>query len=682
MKRLFIVLLLFPFSFLYSEIHFGAKEVIYLPSEKIVILKDSAWTFDKNNHLNADSIIYFEDSSLLKAFGHAILITGKDSFIGDSLYYDTNRKQGYAFNGYTLKEKGKIWGDQAYKDSSNNIYIKHGFYTTCDAKVPHYYFQSSYMKVVNKEMAIAKPVILKVHDVPLFYVPFWMFPVKKGRKSGFLTPSVGVNSSSGKYFRNLAYYLVINNYMDATLSLDLVENVGIRGNIDFVYKLYKRLGGEIKYSRAQNLWSGQTEWSINGWHKQNLPYKAHLSAKFDYVSSYDYLNQYSESVVEWLKKEMYSYLTITRNIYPIPFTITLDDRLKPDRKTRESLLPLVQYYSPAMKFLNIRLSGNLIRKRYEDTVNVYYRQGISNNISASYNLNFLKYIRFQTGLNSSLNILPVDTSMNNYTLQKSMRLSGALATTLYGFSVFGMPFIKVKKFVHILSPQVSFGYTPSMKNDSVFFQYGSLYREGRSLSIHINNTFLAKTDSGKVKLLDLNLSSSYDFTNKKWSKVPVNFSLSDKLPVKIRGNFTYSIDSGKVYNPSVYMSSNFSIKLPRTSFMAESSEDTQSIKNTNKLHASISYNISRMSTYTTQTIALSSGFRITPTVSGGFNISYDLEKGKYLNKSFNLKKDLHCWELTFSYNKYGDIWDYSFRLFIKEIPDIKIDKGFIKDLLP
>ncbi len=686
MKRVYVLFLSFV-SFVSAEVQFAAKKITYFPDEKLIILRDSAFARDGTNILKADSILFFEDSSLLKAYGHAQLITGKDSFFGDSLYYNTKRHSGYAFEGYTIKEKGKIWGKEAYKDSLDNIYIKHGFYTTCDRDTPHYYFQSAYMKVIKKEMAIAKPVILKVHSVPLFYVPFWMFPVKDGRKSGFLTPHIGYNSRSGKYFRNLAYYFVINNYMDITFSVDIVENVGIKGNIDLIYKVYKRLSGEVQYSRAENLWAGKRDWSVKGWHRQNLPHHIYLSARFNYLSSYDYLNQYSETVVEWLKKEMYSYLTITKTNTLFPFTVTIDDRVKPDRKKRESLLPLIQYSFPTLGFLNLRASGSIIRKRYSDSTNTFYRQASTNNISLSYNTTLFHYIRIQTGAQSSLNLLPTDSLMRGYTLQKSARVQTALATTLYGFSIFGVPFLHIKKFIHVFSPQISFGYTPYMHNDSVFFQYGSLYTPGKFLNIRITNSYIAKKDSGNIKLLDINLSASYNFAQKKWSDIPLFFSLSPTLPVKIRGNLVIDAHKGHINNVQLYTSSGFSIKLPRTSFKevvreADSSESKNGHPTNNRLSMSFNYILSKNNNFISQTLGISSNFRITPSITGSYALSYNLQKGKFLNRSLNIKKDLHCWALTFSYNKYGEIWDYSFRLFIKKIPDIKIDKGFIKDILP
>lgn len=669
---------------LFSDIYFGAKKLRYFNDKKIVVLCDSAWINDKRNTLFADSIIYFQDSFLIRAYGNAILITGKDSFLGDSLYYNTKNKVGYAFEGYTLKEKGKIWGNTAYKDSFDNIYIKDGFYTTCDNDTPHYFFQAKYMKVIQKETAIAKPVVLRVHNVPLFAVPFWIFPVKEGRKSGFLTPHIGYNSVSGKYFKNLSYYLVVNNYMDLTASVDVVEKVGIRGNLDVVYKLYKRFGGTVKYSRAENLWPRKTEWSISAWHNHNLPLKTVLQMRVNYISSFDYYNQYSETTVEWLKKELYSYLTIRRTTGPLPFTITVDDRINPNRNIRQSLIPSLQYSLPPLPLFNMRISGGLLRKRIEDTTHTHIYTGMRNSIVLSYNKTILHYLRLGSIINSSLNILPTDTLNTKFVVQKSVTFQQTLSTTLYGFSIFGIPFLGIKKFIHILTPSVSTSYTPQLKNDSVSFQYGSLYRPGKQLNFSLQNSFIAKKNSENIPLFSINISSSYDFNQKRWNNIPTNFSLSERLPIKIRGNVTYNTETKSLENPSVFISSSIKLPLPKTNFETtpHDSDTISNAHNKNSITLNINYSITKNELFTSQTVSLRGGFKVSPSISGSYSISYDLSRGTYLSKSLTLKKDLHCWELTFSYNKYGRIWDYNFRIFIKKIPDIKIDKGFLKDLLP
>jgi len=142
-----------------------------------VILIDSALVVKGNTTLKADSIVYKISSKLLFAFKNVILIVDKDTLRGDSLFYNLNTKQGISFNGRTHVEKGFLSGEKMYKVTDSILHIENGRFTTCDLEPPHYFFYSKEMKVIRGDMAIVRPLILYIHDLPVFYVPFWFFPV-------------------------------------------------------------------------------------------------------------------------------------------------------------------------------------------------------------------------------------------------------------------------------------------------------------------------------------------------------------------------------------------------------------------------------------------------------------------------------------------------------------------------
>ena len=51
-------------------------------------------------------------------------------------------------------------------------YVNDSHFTTCSDSIPHYHFQSNYMKIIPNDRIIAKPVIFQIQDLPIFYLPF------------------------------------------------------------------------------------------------------------------------------------------------------------------------------------------------------------------------------------------------------------------------------------------------------------------------------------------------------------------------------------------------------------------------------------------------------------------------------------------------------------------------------
>ena len=83
-------------------------------------------------------------------------------------------------------------------------------------------------------------IVLKIKDIPVFYAPYFTFPLSRERKSGFLAPGIGKNSHGGVETR-LPYYWNIATNMDATITPRVLANSGVMGMLEF---RYIRTGGE------------------------------------------------------------------------------------------------------------------------------------------------------------------------------------------------------------------------------------------------------------------------------------------------------------------------------------------------------------------------------------------------------------------------------------------------------
>jgi lipopolysaccharide assembly outer membrane protein LptD (OstA) len=60
---------------------------------------------------------------------------------------------------------------------------------------------------------------------------------------------------------------------------------------------------------------------------------------------------------------------------------------------------------------------------------------------------------------------------------------------------------------------------------------------------------------------------------------------------------------------------------------------------------------------------------------------YDLLNQKVLSENFTITRDLHCWEVVFDFDRYGEEWRYDFQLKVKALPEIKVGKGLFGFLL-
>jgi lipopolysaccharide assembly outer membrane protein LptD (OstA) len=130
--------------------------------------------------------------------------------------------------------------------------------------------------------------VFYVNHFPVFGFPYGTFTIKRGRKSGLLVPEPGYNSNDGKYINNIAYYQVLGDYADATMTFNYMEKTGWDAILEGRYAQRYRMNGTFTAQLEKRLLNmGQTryDWLLQASHKQNIGYASTLNASLKFVSS-------------------------------------------------------------------------------------------------------------------------------------------------------------------------------------------------------------------------------------------------------------------------------------------------------------------------------------------------------------------------------------------------------------
>src|SRR5205807_1168450 len=77
-----------------------------------------------------------------------------------------------------------VRGDLAVDSGSTRLYGASSEITSDDNPVPDYHFSTGQMKWLNKNVMVARPAVLYIHDVPIMWLPFIFQDVRRGRRSG------------------------------------------------------------------------------------------------------------------------------------------------------------------------------------------------------------------------------------------------------------------------------------------------------------------------------------------------------------------------------------------------------------------------------------------------------------------------------------------------------------------
>lgn len=77
-----------------------------------------------------------------------------------------------------------------------------------------------------------------------------------------------------------------------------------------------------------------------------------------------------------------------------------------------------------------------------------------------------------------------------------------------------------------------------------------------------------------------------------------------------------------------------------------------------------------------QMVRINGDFSLTPKWKIGYSTGYDFQQKEVTATSFNLTRDLHCWEMTFSCIPFGTHQSYNFQINVRSslLKDLKLTK--------
>ncbi|HEX5436329.1 MAG TPA: putative LPS assembly protein LptD [Gemmatimonadaceae bacterium] len=324
--------------------------------------------------LVADSIRYNDAAKRVRAMsvpGDSVILRdpdqGTSDIRADSLTYDIGTKHGTGTNIRTSSAQG---GQQWYvtgghvgftADSTTNGHpVSYGMgasITSDSMPEPDYHFQVKEFKMISKSLMVARPAVLYIQDIPVFWLPFVFQDMRSGRHSGILPPRFGlsdiIRTGSGyrRTIENVGYYFALNDYMDAQFSLDWRSSNGaetnqfgvsdpgwLRYNAQWHYRWLNRfLSGGVQASYT-DLSDGSTDFALSWQHSQQFSQRSQLSASVNYESNTTVRQQQAFNVAQALAT-IYSSLNFQQQLGPLSLSIGGNRRQFSGRSEVDETLP-------------------------------------------------------------------------------------------------------------------------------------------------------------------------------------------------------------------------------------------------------------------------------------------------------------------------------------------------------
>lgn len=566
--------------------------VIYEASDSIVFTKEGyahLYGEGKVNYQNIEltsAVITMNmDSSTVYATGvtdtagvetgSPIFKDGETPYESKIMRYNFKTKKGFINSIVTQQGEGYVTSEEGKKGANDEIYMRHGKYTTCDNhEHPHFYLRLSMAKVRPKKNVVFGPAQLVVEDVPLpIAVPFGFFPFNSSYSSGFIMPTYGDEMNRGFYLRDGGYYFAISDQMDLKVlgeiftkgswGLSAASNYNKRykfsGSFNASYLVTKT--GEKNmpdYSVSKDF---RIQWSH--WQDAKANPNSSFSASVNFAtSSYDRSSLSSlYNPQQYSQNTKASSVSYSRNFPEIGLNIS--GAFNITQNTRDSSL--------SMTLPDVNISLNRIypfkRKksagdeRWYEKISLQYTGSITNSISTKDNLlfktpltqwengmqhkipvsatfNLFKYINIVPSFNyterwylrkvkqsydpspTSRDHVKRDT-INGFNRLYDYNLSLQMNTKLYG--MYKPLFMKSKELQirHVFTPTVSYTYTPDFGKS----RYGYY------------DTYTYTDEDGEVRTVEYSPyeGAVYGYPGKNMSQ-NISFSIDNNIEMKMKSD--------------------------------------------------------------------------------------------------------------------------------------------------
>lgn len=566
--------------------------VIYEASDSIVFTKEGyahLYGEGKVNYQNIEltsAVITMNmDSSTVYATGvtdtagvetgSPIFKDGETPYESKIMRYNFKTKKGFINSIVTQQGEGYVTSEEGKKGANDEIYMRHGKYTTCDNhEHPHFYLKLSMAKVRPKKNVVFGPAQLVVEDVPLpIAVPFGFFPFNSSYSSGFIMPTYGDEMNRGFYLRDGGYYFAISDQMDLKVLGEIFTKgswgLSAASNYNKRYKFSGSFNASYLVTKTgeKNMpdYSVSKDFRIQWSHRQDA--KANPNSSFSAsvnfaTSSYDRSSLSSlYNPQQYSQNTKASSVSYSRNFPEIGLNIS--GAFNITQNTRDSSL--------SMTLPDVNISLNRIypfkRKksagdeRWYEKISLQYTGSITNSISTKDNLlfktpltqwengmqhkipvsatfNLFKYINIVPSFNyterwylrkvkQSYDPSPASTdhvkrdTINGFNRLYDYNLSLQMNTKLYG--MYKPLFMKSKELQirHVFTPTVSYTYTPDFGKS----RYGYY------------DTYTYTDEDGEVRTVEYSPyeGAVYGYPGKNMSQ-NISFSIDNNIEMKMKSD--------------------------------------------------------------------------------------------------------------------------------------------------
>ena len=361
-----------PITFNSSQL--TTNDEVIVKANRAEIIDNKTALFEGNVDIISDRAVISAEKARIEENGRSVFAEGDVTYQdpqlrvdSESVNLDSNTQQlnlistRYQLSGFV----GHGAADQISIDAQTGVVLKDVSFTTCPLGGEDWQIRASEISLERGSiLGEARNTRFYVGDIPVFYLPYFAFPVSNQRQTGLLFPRLTSSSQTGIDYEQPFYWNIAPNY-DLTFSPRLMTDRGIQFKTEFRY-LQKNSYGSVNLEYLPNddeLSSAEDDrYFYRIFHQGQLAENWQLSVDINGLSDDNYIVDLGSDFYNRADTHLYRTMGVSYYTQNLDFTAQLRDfEVIGDHPNTYRALPetKLEYRADLSEYMTLRVNSEL-----------------------------------------------------------------------------------------------------------------------------------------------------------------------------------------------------------------------------------------------------------------------------------------------------------------------------------
>jgi lipopolysaccharide assembly outer membrane protein LptD (OstA) len=242
-----------PFTVNADSIEFDSVRSVYVARGNVRIRQGQ-------QSLTADWVMFSSATRQGLASGHVVHQDGPDRLVGDFLQFEIDTLKGFARQGVLTSDESRyrMAAVEVRKTGEETYTFKQGAFTTCqcpDGGDPPWELKAEEASLELDGYAVAKNTTFEMFGLPVLWLPWAAYPLKRERSTGFLFPELNSTNRSGIDV-GLPFFWAARHDLNVTLTPQWLRDRGFKGVAELDWHVRGNSRGSLFFTMLSD---GQVE---------------------------------------------------------------------------------------------------------------------------------------------------------------------------------------------------------------------------------------------------------------------------------------------------------------------------------------------------------------------------------------------------------------------------------------